>query len=361
MTFTKEEYKKFSKRDYDDFILGGDIGGTNTNLGIFGIKNDFPTLLLSFHFKSKRLKDLYSAINETMKYTLQNYKIKITECCLGIAGALSYKRDYVRVTNANLDFSKKVSLKKTDLKDILLMNDFEAVGYGINMLNRKDVYTIKKAKKIEKAPIVVIGAGTGLGKTTLIYNENYNMYIPLPSEVHHSDFAVQSKFELDLADFIKKYRKIRQNISNGDILSGDGLANIYFFLRMSKKYKETPYTGEIDKSYSKPELISKYRKIDITCKETFEIFKKIYARVAKNLALDAMSLGGVYIAGGIAPKNKDIFDKEFVRIFEDNQRMVNILKEIPIYLILNYNVGLLGAGFAGAKFFNNTWDKNDGR
>jgi len=229
------------------------------------------------------------------------------------------------------------------------------------MLDRRDIYIIKNDKKIEKAPILVIGAGTGLGKTLLIYNENYKMYIPLPSEVHHSDFAAQSKFELDLVNFIKNHRKIRQNVSNGDILSGEGLVNIYFFLRMSKKYKETLYTGKIDKSNSKPELISKYRKIDKICKESFDVFKAEYARIAKNLALDAMPLGGIYIAGGIAPKNKDIFDKEFVRIFEYNQRMADILKEIPIYLVLNYNVGLLGAGFAGAMFFNNISNKNDGR
>lgn len=352
MPFTIKKYKKINKNNYDSFILGGDIGGTNTNLGIFGIKNKFPKLLVSFHFKSKRLKDLYSAIDETMKFVLKNYKIKITKCCLGVAGALSYKRDYVHLTNANLDFSVKVSTKKLGLKNILLINDFEAVGYGINMLNKEDIAIIKEGKKVAKAPILVIGAGTGLGKTLLIHNEKYNLYMPLPSEVHHSDFAAQTEFELKLVNFIKKHRKIKQNIINGEILSGQGLTNIYLFLRKNKEFKKTGYTKEIDNSGINPESISKYRKIDNTCKKTFEIFKATYARLARNFALDSLSLGGIYIAGGIAPKNREIFDNEFVREFEYNYKMAPILKQIPIYLVLNYKVGLLGAGFAGARFLN---------
>ncbi len=350
MEFQKREYKKFNKNFYKFFLLAGDIGGTNTHLGIFGVKHRIPALLASFHFKSKALKDLYSAINEVIDYVSENYQIKITKCCLGVAGALSPERDYVKVTNADLEISKNKILRNTRIKKVLLMNDFEAAGYGINSLHNNDYNIIKKNKKIPKAPILVIGAGTGLGKTLLIYNENDKLYIPLPSEFHHSDFAAQNEFEISMINFIKKYRKVSKNICNGDLLSGDGLTNIYLLLRKSKRYKTTKYTKEIGMSGNLPELISKYRKIDDACKETFELFKAFYARAAKNLALDALPLGGIYIAGGIAPKNSEIFDKEFVKIFESSQRMANILRKIPIYLITNYNVGLLGAGFAGVKY-----------
>ena len=139
-------------------------------------------------------------------------------------------------------------------------------------------------------------------------------------------------------------------VSNGDVLSGEGLENIYAFLRRGKRFEETVFTKEIDKSKNKPELISKYRKVDKTCKETFGIFKIAYAKFAKNMALDALALGGVYIAGGIAPKNTDIFDREFIKIFEESHKMRHVLRKIPVYLITNCDVGLLGAGFAGAKF-----------
>ncbi len=349
MPFEKIVYKKFSNKSYDSFILAGDIGGTNTNIGIFGVKKSFPTLLISFHFKSQQLKGLHSAINETLVYAQKNYGISITKACFAVAGVLSANKNSAKITNINWNVSEKVLLKKTQLKKILLINDFEAVGYGINTLTKNDILTIKKARKIPKAPIVVIGAGTGLGKATLIYNEYYKSYIPIPSEAGHTDFAAQTKEELELINFIKKNKIIKANIPFEEVLSGRGLSNIYLFLRKYKRFPETKYTKGIDKSKNKPVLISKYRKVDKTCKETFGIFKMIYAKFAKNFAIDVLAYGGVYIAGGIAPKNKDIFDKKFVKVFENNYKLPYVLKKIPIYLVLNYNVGLLGAGFACSR------------
>ena len=352
MQFTKKEYKKFNKKSYDYFLLAGDIGGTNTNLGIFGIKNSLPRLIASLNFKSKELKGLHEAVNGALAYAQKNYKIKITKSCFAVAGVLSQNKNYINTTNIKWDVSKKELLRKTRLKQILLINDFEAIGYGVNILSKKDAVAIKKAKKTSKSPIIIIGAGSGLGKSTLIYDKNTKLYIPFPSEAGHSDFAAQNQQELELAYFIKKFKKINQNVSYEQVLSGQGLSNIYSFLRKSKKFKETKYTKEIDKLKNQPELISKYRKIDKTCRETFQIFKTVYARFAKNFALDCLSFGGVYIAGGIAPKNKNIFDKEFIKMFEQNNEFRGVLKKIPVYLILNPNAGLLGAGFAGAKLLN---------
>ncbi len=349
MQFEKKIYGKFNKNNNGPFILGGDIGGTNTSLGIFGIKDNLPQLLLSFHFKSSELKGLEEAINETLENVAKNHGIKISKACIAVAGVLSSKKDFVKVTNLRWDISKNILLKKTKLKKIELINDFQAVGYGINMLGRKDVATIKKGVNIPKATILVIGAGTGLGKTAMIYDEYSKSYLPLHSEAGHGDFPAQSKEELGLVNFIKIQKKIKQNVSYEQVLSGQGLENVYLFLRKNKKFQATKYTKEIDKSNSKPELISEYKKIDNTCKAVFEMFKKIYAVFARNCALDCLPEGGIYIAGGIAPKNKEIFDKEFVRVFEENYKMHDVLKKIPIHLITNYNAGLLGAGFCGAK------------
>ena len=350
MGVEKRFYSAFAKKSYTSFILGGDIGGTNTSIGAFGIKHN-PELLVSFHFKTKELKGLHQAVNESLDYIQAHYKISIKKACFAVAGVLSRKMDFAETQNVPWSISKKELLRKTKLKNIMLLNDFEAIGYGINILGYKDTTTIKKGQKISKAPIVAIGAGTGLGKTTLIYDEHYKAYVPLPSEAGHSDFAAQSKEELDLIIFIKKHKKIRTSVSFEHVLSGQGLGNIYSFLRKSKKFPATKYAKEIDTSRNNPILISKYRKIDKTCKAAFEIFKKIYARFAKGFALDALAYGGVYIAGGIAMKNPDIFNKDFANEFQNNYKLSYVLRKIPVYLIKNQNIGLLGAGFFGAKFF----------
>jgi len=352
MTFIIKQYKNFNKNNYNSFILGGDIGGTNTNLGIFGIKNNVSALLLSFHFKSKELKGLHYAVNEALDYFQKNFKIKIMNSCFAVAGVLAPNKESAQMTNSKWNVSKKILSKKSILKKIILINDFEAVGYGINMLARKDIIQIKKAKKIPKAQILVIGAGTGLGKTTLVYNERDKSYAPLPSEAGHSDFPAQSKKEFGLVNSIKKRMKAKANVSYEMVLSGQGLVNIYLYLRTAEKFKETIYTKEIDNSKNQPELISAYKQIDETCKKTFEIFKNIFAKFAGNFAVDALAYSGLYIAGGIAVKNIEMFDNTFINIFEKNYKVAYVLKRIPIYLIKNYNVGLLGAGFVGAKFLS---------
>ena len=346
----QKEYKKFKKKDYSSFILGADIGGTNCNFGIFGIKRKNPELLLSFHFNSRELEGLHYSINEILAYMQKNRRIKITKACIAVAGIISPKKDFALTQNVPWNISKNELLRKTRLKEIILVNDFEAVGYGINMLNKKGIFVIKKAQKIPEAPAAVIGAGTGLGKATLIYNNHLKFYIPLPSEAGHMDFAAQSQDELELVNFIKRHKKIKQDIPYELVLSGQGLENIYLFLRKSRKFKETRYTKEIDKSKNKPELISKYRKIDKTCNDAFMVFKLIYAKFARDMAIYSVARGGIYIAGGIAAKNREIFDKEFVKTFEKNYKVADVLRKIPIYLILDHDVGLLGAGFVGSKF-----------
>lgn len=339
--------KNYKRGSFDYFLLGVDVGATNTRSGIFGIKGEKLKLLCYSKAKNGKLDVLISQISNAVDYAKKNYKSSLKKACIGIAGIVSTENDYAEMTNLRLRLNKKILLKNTKLKEILLVNDFEAIGYGINVLSGNDIVTIKKAKKIPKAPIAVIGAGTGLGKTALLYNDGLKCYIPLPSEAGHTDFAAQTKEEIELVNFIKKHEK-PQNVSYEDVLSGRGLSRIYSFLS-SKGIKPAAHAKEINKAKNKPELISEYRKADEACKKTFELFAGAYAKFARNCAVDIMPYGGIYIAGGIAQKNQDIFSKNFIKIFEGNEKMKSMLKHIPIYLITNENAGLLGSAFAGAK------------
>ena len=339
--------KNHKRGSFDYLLLGVDIGATNLRSGIFGVKDGKPKLLCYSKAKSGKLSSLAGFINEAVDYARKRYEFSLKKACIGIAGIVSKENDYAAMTNLNLKLNKKFLLKNTKLKEILFVNDFEAIGYGINTLSSNNLIPVKKSGKIAKAPAVVIGAGTGLGKTILLYNSELKCYIPMPSEAGHSDFAAQTKEEIELINFIKRRDKV-QNVSYEDVLSGRGLGRIYAFLN-SKWLKSTAYTKEINKAKNKPELISEYRKVDRACKKTFEIFAQAYAKFARNCAVDVMPYGGIYIAGGIAPKNKDIFNKNFIKMFEDNEKMKAVLRKIPIYIISNENAGLLGAAFAGAE------------
>lgn len=339
--------KNYKRSSFDYLLLGVDIGATNTRFGIFRVKSKNPKLLCHSKAKSGRLGSLIDGINETVDFAENNFGYSLKKACIGVAGIVYKEKGYAEMTNLRLKLSKKALLKNTKLKDILFVNDFEAIGYGINILPSSGLIPIKKSDKIAKAPIAVIGAGTGLGKSVLLYNNELKCYIPLPSEAGHTDFAAQSKEEIELINFIKIDGKMK-SVSYEDVLSGRGLSRIYVFLA-SKGIKSAKHSKEINNSKNKAELISKYRKIDAACRKTFEVFAAVYSKFARNCAVDCMPYGGVYIAGGIAPKNREIFNKDFIRAFEDNKTMGSVLKKIPVYLISNEAAGLMGAAFAGAR------------
>lgn len=348
MHWTKEGHKKFNKALYDSFILGGDIGGTNSRLGVFGLKNVFPELLVSFACKSTEIRDFHGAINEVLSLAKEEHNLTITKACFGVAGVVSPDRKSAEIRKLGCSLSSKSLVKKTSLKQAIFINDFQAIGYGINMVKKSQLAVIKKGSKAPRSNILVIGAGTGLGKSLLIFDENKKFYQPIASEGGHTDFPAQTAEEIKIVEFIKKHMNIR-SVPYERMLSGPGLGNIYLYLKKSGRFRQNRYTKEIDKSSYNPQMISKYRKLDKACRSAFEIFKEAYAKFARNMALDGLSLGGVYIAGGIAPKNIDIFDSRFVKAFEHGSDMPHILKKMPVYIILDDNIGLLGAGFAGAR------------
>jgi glucokinase len=349
----KNYYEGKIDNNFSDYVLGIDIGGTNTSLGIAGVKNSKPILLFSHNYKSTILDSLDPAINTILNNAKNNLKVDVNSVCIGAAGIVSLSNDFVQLTNAKLNVNLKELIDKTSLNSLFLINDFQAIGYGLNLLdfnNKNDIFQVRKGKSELndiKPTKAIIGAGTGLGKSILKYDEEFNAYIPIPSEGGHADFPSYNDFELQLIEFVKDLRNITQPLSYEEVLSGRGIESIYLYLRKKEPHKKTQVTNEIDNAYDKTPLISKYRDIDETCKETFRLFTRFYARCAKNFVLDSLCRGGLYIAGGIAVKNKEIFSsKEFIEEFENAYNRTDLLKSIPISVILNYDVSLYGACFA---------------
>ncbi len=344
----KKSLKKFSY-----YVLGIDIGGTNTNLGIAGVENSKPILVFTENYKTKKLDSILPAIQNTLAYAKDNYNIEVDFACIGAAGVVSPSNDSAKLTNVEWNLSSKELIDKTSLNKVSIINDFQTIGYGLNLLdsnNKNDIFQVRSKKSdivSSNETKIILGAGTGLGKSILTYDKNFNAYIPIPSEGGHADFPAQDNLEMKLIEYVKKLRGISQPISYEELLSGRGIESIYLFLRDEQESKETKYTKDIVNAIDKAALISKYKNLDKTCKETFHLFTKFYARCAKNFVLDTLARGGLYIAGGIAAKNKEIFtSKEFNKEFENAYNRDDLLKKIPISVIVNYDVSLYGACYA---------------
>lgn len=344
------EYISNNNRLYSKYVLVADIGGTNTTIGICGISENIPYLLFYRRYNSKKINSIVPPIKEMLKFSKNNYAIDIKDSCFGCAGVY-IKENIINLTNLNWKIDINQINKETDLDVVHIINDFQAIGYGINYLTKyrpADILVIKPGvskKTIEKTK-AIIGAGTGLGKSILYFNNHNEIYESLPSEGGHSDFPIKDIFEFELISYIKEKKNLQGPVRYEDILSGQGIERIYSFLKNTRNYEKTKYDEIIEKSEDRPPTISKYKDIDPKCKETFRLFSMFYGRCAKNFALDSLALGGVYIAGGIAMKNEDIIEsKEFLEEFIDCQTQKEVLNSIPVYLICDYNVSLYGAAF----------------
>jgi glucokinase len=63
-----------------------------------------------------------------------------------------------------------------------------------------------------------------------------------------------------------------------------------------------------------------------------------------------MATGGVYIAGGIAPRLADALVKgAFMAAFRNKAPMAELVARMPVMLVKNAEVGLYGAALAAAQ------------
>lgn len=345
----KRLMKKVNLSEFEHIVLGADIGGTNTHVGIAGVKKNKYEFLSTVRAKTKEIRSLPLFFKEYIETNEKKFNIKIKKACIGAAGLVDPTHEVCVMTNFPLTIRAKEILKKTSLDACHLVNDFELIGYAINLLNEDDpntVLTINKGKRHDQEPKAVLGAGTGLGKSILRYDPVSKYFIPLQSEGGHEDFPVHDSFELDLLSFIKKRKKIN-TVRYEDVLSGQGIEQLYLFLRSTKKFPSSQYTKEIDQAKEKNLLIGKYLHKDQTCQETAKLFVKFFARCSKNFVLDTLPRGGFYLAGGIIPKYPHLFQSAlFKHEYLRTEKHVLLLSEIPMFLIHDPLASLKGAFFA---------------
>ena len=335
---TRIHQPDFEVGQFEGFVLGGDVGGTNTNIGVAGVKDGKAALLYSAHFESRGLSSLVPAIREALDYGMDRYGIEVDRGVVGVAGPVTDPR---RAKPTNLPWTVDAGdiKKEFGFEEFRIENDFQILGRGIESLKKADLFYAKAGNPALGDGRAVIGAGTGLGKAILVYGGK--RYRPIPSEGGHADFPVQDQFDLDLADFIRGGRKAPASYE--DLLSGLGIERIYDFLR-EKRGGGTDVTAEIEGAEDKAAAISKRRTTDPLCRETFAVYAGCFGRCAKNFVLESVATGGLYIAGGIAAKNREIFVMpEFSNEFLNAEKQRQILERTPVYVITNYDVSIIGA------------------
>ncbi len=316
-------------------ILAGDIGGTKTNLAYFSFENDAFTLQMFASYPSKH----HSSLRDIVQQFTSEHSARITGAAFGIAGPVSNGRSEATNLPWVVDAAELASTLK--LPHVWLLNDLSATAYGILRLPENDKLIINAGTPEPHAPIAIIAAGTGLGEGGLVWDGT--RYRTLPSEGGHTDFAPRNELEIDLLRFmLKRYERV----SYERLVSGPGLYSIYEFLRSRSNepeplwLRENIHRGDASAVVSQAAMEQK----DQVCVEALDTFVSLYGAETGNLALKLLSTGGVFVAGGIAPKIlQRIQHGSFISSFAQKGRFTNLLRRMPVSVVLNDKAALFGA------------------
>ncbi len=319
-------------------IIAGDIGGTKTVLALYERTTEGLHQSAERAFASADYGSLEAILDEFLR---DHRDVRLDNACFGIPGALIEGR--VHTTNLSWDVSEP-ALEAALKCRVRLLNDLQATAFGVRYLSPEELEVLNRgATPRHRGNIAVIAAGTGLGEAFLCWDGS--QHHPMASEGGHADFAPRNEREIELLRYLQK--RFGGHTSNERVLSGPGFYNIYCFLRDSGFAPEPDWLkdqlaagGDHSAIISAAGLAGK----SPLCEETLEMFASIYGAEAGNMALRCMAVGGVFVAGGIAPKIiKVLRNGRFMEAFANKGRMAALLKSIEVSVALNPHAPLIGA------------------
>lgn len=324
-----------------DCCLSGDIGGTKTWLQLTSVRNGSIQVIAEQHYASAAFSGLPAMLHDFLEHT--GASKKITSACLAVAGPVVNRQ--ARLTN--LPWVVDAAEIETEflIPAVRLVNDFEAAAAGIGVLPPHDLETLQAGESVTQAPCVVLGAGTGMGVAWLVWQDG--CYVPLATEAGHMEFAPADALQVRLLEYLWQQF---DHVSVERVVSGSGLVAVFDFLQASigsasglvRKNMDAHDAAQVtDLAYSYRHPIAV---------KALDMFSRIYGAYAGNLALSGLTRGGVYVAGGIAPRIiATLKAGGFMDAFCKKGRYAGLMKQIPVQVVMNARVGLLGAAHEAHK------------
>jgi glucokinase len=315
-------------------ILAGDVGGTKVHLALYDFINGNLTYTRDARFTAKD----YSGLEEVVREFLGGDQP--TSACFGVPGPVRDGR--LRLTNLPWTLDSRELSQHLKIDHVFLINDLEANGYGVAELKADQIYTLSEGDPGQIGSRALIAAGTGLGEGILAWNGK--IHVPMPSEGGHTDYGPRNEDEIDLLRFLKQ--KYNGRVSYERVVAGMGITNIYDFLRDVRGMEEPAWLRDRIASEDPNAVITDLAlsaKSEL-CEKTLDMYVSAYGAEAGNLALKVLSIGGLYVGGGIAPRILEkLKDGTFMRSFTDKGRLSQLLINMPVRVILESRAALLGA------------------
>ncbi len=322
-------------------VLAGDIGGTNARLALVET-GAAPRIVADRIAPSQEITDFSGYIADF----LHTLPARPERACLAIAGPVVDRT----VTGTNLPWQVEAGALGLALgiPELELINDFEAVGYGIPLLPGSDLLVLQPGVPVPAGTIAILGAGTGLGQAVIVHCRGGRLV--LPSEGGHASYAPGDAREWALRNFLAG--RYGAHVSWERVVSGPGLIDLFEFVAAGRETPEQLPLRDQMKTQDPAAVIAAHALAgtDLLAGEALQLFIRAYGAQAGNLALTVFASGGVYLAGGIARKiAARLAQGEFMAGFLPKGRMRGLLERIPVSVILNPDVGLLGAASVAAR------------
>lgn len=322
-------------------LLAGDIGGTKTILALFTTDQGPYQPLAIATFPSGD----YPSLEAIIEQFLREQQAEVSQAVFGVAGPVVSGRAHI--TNLPWIIDQNQLAVTFGFHSVSLLNDLEAIAEAIPILRPADLETINPGQPERGGAMAVIAAGTGLGEAFLLWNGHH--YISYPSEGGHASFAPTDQTQLALLDYL--WLQLG-HVSFERVCSGLGIPNLYTFLRDTGRYPEPNWLAEqMNQSDDFTRTIVQNGlgagKAAI-CVATLDLFVRILAAEASNLAIKVLATGGVYIGGGIPPRLvSQLKSPAFMEAFAHKGRFNSLLQRMPVHIILNSQAGLVGAAWYG--------------
>ena len=312
---------------WDKTLLVGDVGGTNARFAIAHMVNGKPVLE---HHQSFKGADHPTFLGGVKAY-IDGCEVKPTSGVIAVAGPVT--DGAIDLTNSPWRVSEE-ELGTLGLSPVRLINDFEALAWGAPVVPRDELASLGGPEEGDpESAIAVLGPGTGFGVSALI-RDFHGREMAMPSEGGHACFAPGDAVEDEI---LRILRRRYDRVSIERLICGPGLLNMHRAL------------AEIDGRESHiddPAQITEEAMADprSPCGATLARFCAILGAVAGDIALTTGARGGVYIAGGIAPRILPFLQASpFRERFERKGRFTDYMAAIPTHVILHKHAALLGA------------------
>lgn len=315
--------------------MAGDIGGTKTRLGLFVAGKQRPVARATAKFSSRQSGSLEAIVDQMFA----RYPARINKACFGIAGPVI--NGVCRTTNLPWVVSEKKLQKRFGWQQVRLINDLGSTAMAIPLLTHREVKALNSIKVHKNRNIGLMAPGTGLGLALLVFVDG--RYRPVASEGGHAGFAPADESEMDLWQYLQARFG---HVSAERVLSGQGLVNIYDWLKSGEDITESPKIHQAMRAADPARVISEnaINGRDPLCRAALQRFCRIFGSIAGNLALTGMTTGGLYLGGGIPPKILPALETaDFMDAFIAKGRFKAFMEKIAVRVVLNDRASLLGA------------------